>query len=257
VVPSTQPAAPGSPTPTGQLGRVIVTSDLDTTRDIIAPSLGAATYTIGPKQIESTPQGEDAPFQQVLLRAPGVVEDSYGQVHVRGEHANLTYRVNGVLLPEGLNGFGQELDTRLIQSVTLIDGSLPAQFGFRTAGVVDVTTKSGESLDHNELSLYGGSNNTFQPAVEFGGTTGKLDYFVTASGNHNDLGIENTTSSSSAIHDRTNQERFFTYLSYHIDDTSRISLLLNASDSDFQIPDTPGLAATFPVAGHPNALAAN
>ena len=257
VVPSTQPAAVESSTPASQLGRVLVTSDLDATRDSIAPSLGAVTYTIGPKQIESTPQGEDAPFQQVLLRAPGVVEDSFGQVHVRGEHANLTYRVNGVLLPEGLNGFGQELDTRLIQSVTLIDGSLPAQFGFRTAGVVDVTTKSGASLDHNEISLYGGSDNTFQPAVEFGGSDGKLDYFVTGSGLHNDLGIENTTSSSSAIHDRTNQERLFTYLSYHIDDTSRISLLLNGSDSDFQIPNTPGLVPTFPIAGHPNALTAN
>jgi outer membrane receptor protein involved in Fe transport len=257
VVPSTQPAAVESSTPASQLGRVLVTSDLDATRDSIAPSLGAVTYSIGPKQIESTPQGEDAPFQQVLLRAPGVVEDSFGQVHVRGEHANLTYRVNGVLLPEGLNGFGQELDTRLIQSVTLIDGSLPAQFGFRTAGVVDVTTKSGASLDHNEISLYGGSDNTFQPAVEFGGSDGKLDYFVTGSGLHNDLGIENTTSSSSAIHDRTNQERLFTYLSYHIDDTSRISLLLNGSDSDFQIPNTPGLVPTFPIAGHPNALTAN
>ena len=71
-----------------------------------------------------------------------MVQDSFGQVHVRGEHNNLTYRVNGILLPEGLNGFGQELDTRLIQSVTLIDGTLPAEFGFRTAGIVDVTTKS-------------------------------------------------------------------------------------------------------------------
>jgi outer membrane receptor protein involved in Fe transport len=256
--PATQPAGtqPSSPLPS-ELGKVVVTSDLDETRDRIAPSLGAVTYTIGPKQIESTPRGEDAPFQQVLLRAPGVVEDSFGQVHVRGEHANLTYRVNGVLLPEGLNGFGQELDTRLIQSVTLIDGSLPAQFGFRTAGVVDVTTKSGDTLDHNEISLYGGSYNTFQPAVEFGGTIGKLDYFVTGYGNHNSLGLENPTSSYRAIHDDTNQERLFTYLSYRIDDTSRVSLLLNASDSDFQLPDTPGLAPAFPVAGHPNAGTAN
>jgi outer membrane receptor protein involved in Fe transport len=256
-VPSTQPTAGQTPVPNGQLGRILVTSDLDATRDFIAPSLGAGTYTIGPKQIEETPEGEDAPFQQVLLRAPGVVEDSFGQVHIRGEHANLTYRVNGVLLPEGLNGFGQELDSRLIQSVTLIDGSLPAEFGFRTAGIVDVKTKSGESLDHNELSLYGGSQNTFEPSVEFGGVDGKLDYFVTGSGLHNDLGIENTASSSQAIHDRTNQERLFTYLSYHIDDTSRISLLLNASNSDFQIPNTPGFPATFPIAGHPNALSAN
>jgi outer membrane receptor protein involved in Fe transport len=250
--PATQPTTSPS-----ELGKVVVTSDLDEVRDQIAPAVGAVKYTIGPNQIEATPQGEDAPFQQVLLRAPGVVEDSFGQVHIRGEHANLTYRVNGVLLPEGLNGFGQELDTRLIQSVTLIDGSLPAQFGFRTAGVVDVTTKSGDTLEGNEISLYGGSYNTFKPSVMFGGTEGKLDYFVTGSSNHNDLGLENPTSSSQAIHDRTNQERLFTYLSYRIDDTSRISLLLNASNSDFQLPNTPRLTPAFAVAGHPNAASAN
>jgi outer membrane receptor protein involved in Fe transport len=230
---------------------VVVTSELDRDRDQIAPSLGAVTYTMGANQIQSTPKGEDAPFQQVLLRAPGVVADSFGQVHVRGEHANLTYRVNGVILPEGLNGFGQELDTHLIDSVTLIDGSLPAQFGFRTAGIVDVTTKSGATLDHNELSLYGGSFNTVQPSIQLGGTDGKVDYFVAGSSNHNDLGIENTTSSPRAVHDTTNQQRLFAYTSYRIDDTSRVSLLLNASNSDFQIPDTPGLPQAFALAGHP------
>src|ERR1700722_5550217 len=120
-------------TESSDLPTVIVTSDLDQSREQIAPSLGAVTYTQGPDQIAAVPSGEDATFQQVLLRAPGVVEDSFGQEHVRGEHANLTYRVNGVLLPEGISsvgGFGQELDTHLASSVTLITGSLPAQFGF-------------------------------------------------------------------------------------------------------------------------------
>src|SRR6185437_13401494 len=103
------------------------------------------------------PGGENAPFQQVLLRTPGVVQDSFGQVHVRGEHANLAYRINGVMLPQDISnvgGFGQALDTRIVQSVTVIKGSLPAQFAFHTAGVVDVTSKSGASLNHNEFTLY-------------------------------------------------------------------------------------------------------
>lgn len=242
--------APPKGTEPGQLGKVVVTSELDIARSLIAPSLGAATYTIGPDQIQNIPGGSNAPFQQVLVRAPGVVEDSFGQEHVRGEHANLTYRVNGVLLPQPLNGFGQELDTRLIQNFTLIDGSLPAQFGFHTAGIADITTKSGETLNSNELSLYGGSNDTFQPSLQFGGTQGKFDYFITTSFNHNDIGIENPTSSHRPLHDYTNQEKLFGYFAYRPDDTSRISLLVNASDSDFQIPNTPGLAPAFPLAGH-------
>ena len=262
--PTTAPTTAGidviSPVPTSttpapqQQGNVVVTSDLDAARSNIAPPLGAAIYSIGQAQIETTPQGENATFQQVLLRAPGVVEDSYGQEHVRGEHANLTYRVNGIILPEGLNAFGQELDTRLIDSVTLIDGSLPAQFGFRTAGIVDVQTKSGKTLQSNQVSFYGGGNETYNPSVEFGGTSGKLDYFFTGSSLHNDLGLENTTSSYQALHDNTDQQRLFGYTAYRIDDTSRVSLLFNASNADFQLPDTTGLPPLNALAGHPNAL---
>jgi hypothetical protein len=52
---------------------------------------------------------------------------SFGQIHVRGDHANLQYRLNGIILPEGLNVFGQVFQTRLAHSVSLITGALPAQ----------------------------------------------------------------------------------------------------------------------------------
>jgi outer membrane receptor protein involved in Fe transport len=259
---TTGPANPGSIV-TGQtispakIGKVFVTSDLDRDRDQIAPPLGASTYTIGPNQIEATPGGDNASFQQALLRAPGVVEDNDGQIHVRGEHANLTYRINGILLPDAINAFGQAIDTRLVQSTTLIDGTLPAQFGFRTAGIVDIITKSGDNLNSNEISIYGGRNETFQPSIQLGGSNGNLDYFVTLDGLHNDLGIENTTSGTQAIHDNTDQQHFFGYLSDRIDSTSRISLIANFSNADFQIPDTAGLPAQYPLAGHPNAAFAN
>lgn len=239
------------------LPAITVTGDLDKARDQIAPSLGAVTYTIGQNQIQSMPQGENAPFSQVLLRAPGVVADSFGEVHVRGEHGDLTYRVNGVLLPEGLNGFGQEIDTRLIKSVTLVDGSLPAQFGFRTAGIVDVSTKSGSQLSGGDFSIYGGGYDTINPSLQYGGTSGKLDYFATASYLHNNIGIENPTSSHYPIHDTTDQGKLFTYLSYKIDDTSRLSLLLNGSYADFQLPNTPGLPQKYELAGTPSADSAN
>jgi outer membrane receptor protein involved in Fe transport len=257
--PSTIPTTPTSqsanapavaPAPIGQ---VLVTSDLDRDRDQIAPPLGANTYTIGPNQIEATPQGNNANFQQVILRSPGVVEDSYGQIHVRGEHANLTYRLNGILLPDTVNTFSQAIDTRLIESSTLIDGSLPAQFGFRTAGIVDVSSKAGDTLNANEISIYGGGNESWQPSIQLGGSQGKFDYFFTIDGLHNDLGIENTTAGAQAIHDNTDQQHFFSYLSYRLDSSSRVSLLLNFSNADFQIPDTAGLPAIYPLAGHPKA----
>ncbi|WP_233140543.1 TonB-dependent receptor [Acetobacter sp. DsW_063] len=215
-----------------------VVGHLNRERARIFPGLGAVDYHIDQHQIAVTPGGQNAAFNQILLRVPGVVLDSYGEVHVRGEHGGLTYRVNGVLLPEGLNGFGQELDTRMIESVDLLTGALPAQFGFRTAGVVDVTAKSGESLKHNQMSLYGGSYNTFVPSIQLGGQHGKLDYFTTVSFTRNNIGIENPSAAFRAVHDVTRQEKGFSYLSYQIDDASRVSLLSSASYADFEIPNS-------------------
>jgi outer membrane receptor protein involved in Fe transport len=244
-------ASEGAAGPTSRLGKVVVTSDLDVARQQIAPNIGATSYTQTPAQIQNIPGGSNAPFQQVLLRAPGVVEDSFGQEHVRGEHANLTYRINGVLLPQPISQFAQELDTRLVDSVSLVTGSLPAQYGFHTAGIVDVQTKSGDTLSHNELSLYGGSFDTFNPSVQVGGTSGKLDYFVTASYLHSNIGIENPLPTYRALHDYTNQYRAFGYFSYRLDPENRVSLLMNGTIADFELPNSRGLPQAFTLAGTP------
>jgi hypothetical protein len=83
-----------SPTPdTATAEQVTVTSqELDISREAIVPNLGATRYTIGPDRLDSQAQGENAQFNQTILRFPGVAQDSFGQLHVRGEHANLQYR---------------------------------------------------------------------------------------------------------------------------------------------------------------------
>ena len=242
-----QPAVTDGSTNVVTLDKTTVVGHLDEAREQIVSSLGATSYLITSDQIADLAQGANAPFNQVLLRAPGVAQDSAanGGLHVRGEHGNLQYRINDVLLPEGISGFGQELDTRFVDSVQLITGSLPAQYGFRTAGVVDIHTKSGTSLTGGEVQLYGGSYNTVRPSLEYGGSSGKLSGYVTGSYNHNDLGIENPTASSTAIHDVTEQYKLFTHVSYLLDDTSRLSFIGSASSSDFQVPNTPGQPGPF------------
>src|SRR5438067_13154973 len=88
--------APPNPSasPTRSLGTatapsVVVTSEeLDISREQIVPSLGATRYTIGPDRLGQQSQGQDAPFNHTILRFPGVAQDSLGQLHLRGQHAN-------------------------------------------------------------------------------------------------------------------------------------------------------------------------
>jgi len=235
------PTTSGGSTNVTQLENVTVVGKLDQARNQIMPDLGATKYEVDKTQIATVPMGENAPFNQVILRTPGVAQDGLGQFHLRGEHANVQYRINDVLLPEGITGFGQELDTRFVDSMSLITGSLPAQYGFRTAGIVDIRTKSGAFDSGGQVSMYGGSYDWLQPSAEFGGSKGKLNYFVDGSYTHNNVGVENPTASANPIHDQTDQGKAFTYLSYVLDDTSRISVMGSASYDNFEIPNTPGL----------------
>jgi len=246
-VPTANADTTGSSTNVANLGNITVIGRLNQARDQIIPDLGATAHTFDKEQIQTLSQGANAPFNEVVLRAPGVAQDSAanGDLHVRGEHANLQYRINDVLLPEGITGFGLELDPRFVDSMQLITGSLPAAYGFRTAGVVDIHTKSGAFENGGTLDLYGGSYNTFRPSFDFGGTQGPWDYFVDGSFDQNSLGIENPTPSKSAIHDQTYQYKSFLYGSRILSDTSRVTVMGSASYSTFQVPNTPGLAGPF------------
>src|SRR5438132_11643826 len=106
----------------------VVAKQLDIARQQIQPSLGATVYDFGRQAIETQPQGDNQSFNRLLLQAPGVTQDSFGQLHVRNEHANTQFRINGRQLPEGINGFGQALQTRHANPVALVTGSLPAHY---------------------------------------------------------------------------------------------------------------------------------
>src|SRR3954462_10895678 len=167
------PSPSGSPSGMAQVQDVVVQSqELDVSREQIVPSLGATRYTIGPDRIDSQAQGENAPFNQTILRFPSVAQDSFGQLHVRGEHANLQYRIDDVLLPESIPGFGPELATRFADNISLITGALPAQFGFRTTGVIDIHTKNGAVFQQGQASLHVGSFDTIEPSLEYGTVLG-------------------------------------------------------------------------------------
>jgi TonB dependent receptor len=233
------PAAAGTTSMTLETVEVI-SQQLEAARLQIQPSLGASTYYFGPEALETVPQGENAPLNQVLLQMPGVAQDSFGQIHVRGEHANVQFRINGVELPEGLSVFGQALETRFARSVSLLTGALPAQYGFFTAGVLDIQTKTGLTNPGLALTMYGGSFNWLEPSFEYGGHEGPVDWYFTGDHLSNERGIENPAPTYNAIHDATQQIHGFSYMSGIIDPNTRVSLLGGAFDGRFQIPNNPG-----------------
>ena len=221
--------------------------------NIVAP-IGASTHEINHQAIEALPQGTNTPLDKVLLQAPGVSQDSAasGELHVRNEHGNVAYRINGIMLPDGVGAFGQILDSSIIGKLDLITGALPAQFGLRTAAVVDIQTRTDAFNNSGSVSVYGGSHNTITPSFEYGGTVGQTQYFVSGRYFGTSLGLENPTPGNEAIHDWSSQQKGFLYLSTVLDPTSRLTLISGVANGTYQIPNNPGQTANFTAFGVSN-----
>jgi outer membrane receptor protein involved in Fe transport len=243
------PSPPSPPSPAETVARQ--TEALDTARADLTPSGGANTFGLDRQAIAALPQGDNTPIEKVLLQAPGVTQDSKasGDIHVRNEHANLQYRVNGIMLPEGAAGFGQFLETSFISTLNLVTGALPAQYGLRTAGIVDITARTGSAEPEGSIGIYGGSRSTLTPSVEYGGTAGRTQYFFTSRGLWSAEGLENPLPTLNPIHDWTQQGRAFGYTSTLLDPDTRLTTLAGVSIQHFQIPNQPGLPPQFTAFG--------
>ncbi|GIL39082.1 TonB-dependent receptor [Roseiterribacter gracilis] len=233
-----------------QAEEIVVTARrLDEQRNGLSPRTGASQYVFDQTAIDLQPQGPDRSFNRLLLQAPGVVQDGEGGIRIRGDHANLQYRLNGVLIPEGVGGFGDTFETRFANKIELLTGALPAQYGYRTAGVIEIETKDGARDKGGSVSLYGGSNGTIKPSADDGGSSGTWSWYVSGSYLRSDRGLDSPTPGRDALHDATEQGRGFVYLSNVLNSDTRVSIIAGSSASRFEIPNTPGQDVAFPLNG--------
>ena len=237
----------------------VTAQKLSEARTGIQTQTGASAYNITAENIEAQPGGENEQLNQVILQAPSVVQDSFGQFHVRGEHAALQYRLNGVILPEGISVFGQTLDPRLVGSMNLLTGALPAEYGLVTGGIVDVKTKTGLFQPGGQVGIYGGSHSELEPSFDYGGSAGSFNYFVSGDYLTDTLGIESPDGSADPLHDRTTQYHGFAYLEDILDEHSSVSAALGVSNDRFEIPNSRGLepSSGFVVNGQTDFLSNN
>jgi outer membrane receptor protein involved in Fe transport len=227
----------------------VTAAKLDDSRNDLAPTTGGSSFSFAKDDIENLPQGQMTSLNQVLLRAPGVAQNSYGQLHVRGDHGNIQYRINGVMLPEGISGFGQTLDTHFADSIDFMTGALPAQYGYRSAGVVDIKTKSGAFAKGGRSEIMIGGNNTIGLNQQISGYKDNLNYYLSASYLQNNRGIEPPTASKDPIHDDTAQDKLFGYFSYLISETKRLNVIVANADNRFQIPNNPNQTTNYELNG--------
>ncbi len=227
----------------------IKASSADLPRAAIDSRTGTGSFHFNQKAIDNLPQGRNSPLKSLLLQAPGVAQDTFGQLHVRGDHGDIQYRINGIIIPESIGGFGNAFGTRFIDHVDFLTGTLPAEYGYRTAGIVDITTKGAQDTNGGVVSMYGGSYNTLEPALEFGGSKGRWNYYLSGTYLQNDIGIEPPTCGTKPIHDTTKQNRAFGYTSFLLNEETEVGAMFGHFLGNFQIPNDPAQNPAFQLAG--------
>jgi outer membrane receptor for ferrienterochelin and colicins len=217
--------------------------------DVVSPlppiqyKASSETYALSRKDVEILPRGNNNTIADVLLTVPSVAYGALGQTHIRQDHANQQFRIDGVPIPQGVSStFTDVISPRMWERADIILGGMEAQYGNKTAMVVDITSKSGSRPGFGSAQIFGGSNQTLNPSFEYGGTIGeKVRFYVLNSHTTTNRGIEPPTLGHSVFHDQ--HERNQTYLrgDYQHDNRNSLSWVFLNSVAKYQIPTSPGL----------------
>ena len=209
------------------------------------------TYSISRKNIEELPRGNNVELQDVLITIPGAVYGSLKQVHIRQDHANIQLRIDGVPIPDTVSStFSDVISPRAWERADIILGGMEAQYGNKTAAVLDITTKSGTKPGFGSAQMLGGSNNTINPSLEYGGTVGeKFRFYVLNSYTATNRGIEPPTLGHSIFHGQSERNQTFMRGDYQHDNSNNFSFVFLNSVAKYQIPTLPGQTTNTTVTG--------
>ena len=175
----------------------------------------------------------------VTLESPGVTADSNGMFHGLGDHAENSFSVDGQpITDQQSKAFSNQLPDTAVQSMQVIEGAPPAEYGDKTSLVIQVTTRSGQG-DTKPTGQVNYSYGTF------GSSSGGFDLGYGKQNWGNFLSVDglNTGRFLDApefvvFHDKGNEENSFDRVDYQIDTADSVHLNLNYSRSWFQTPNT-------------------
>ncbi len=175
----------------------------------------------------------------VTLASPGVAADSNGLFHGLGDHAENSFSIDGQPITDQQSKvFSNQLPVDAVQSLEVIDGAPPPEFGGKTSLVIVATTRSGlgVSTPHGDLTAsygtFGSTNGAFD--LSYGGP--RWGNFISINGL--DTGRFLDPPEFTVLHDKGNEENVFDRIDFKPNDKDTFSLKLQFTRSWFQTPNT-------------------
>ncbi len=205
---------------------------------------GSSATVVTRPQLEALPGGDTQTIAHLVEMQPGIVADNtFGfATHVRGADGAVLYVIDGIpMFPPPLGSLGQTQDTlptRLVQSLEVLTGGFPVEYGYALGGVVDVVTRRPAAEPTAEAQLTYGSYNLTDVAADYSQSYGKLSAVASADFIQTDRGFD-TPDAIEILHDYRIGGNGFAKLDYEIDSHDRLSLIGTYEEDQFQIPIDP------------------
>ncbi|MGC2333851.1 MAG: TonB-dependent receptor [Candidatus Acidiferrales bacterium] len=175
----------------------------------------------------------------VTEASPGIAADSNGLFHGLGDHAENSFSVDGQPITDQQSKvFSNQVPVDAVQSLEVIDGAPPAEYGDKTSVVIDVTTRSGQGMTtpHGDITADYGSFGTANGGFNFGYGGQNWGNFISVSGLNTSRFLD--PPEFVVMHDKGNEENVFDRLDYQLTQADSIHLNLGFSRSWFQTPNS-------------------
>jgi hypothetical protein len=175
----------------------------------------------------------------VTLSTPGIAADSNGLFHGLGDHAENSFSLDGQPVTDQQSKvFSNQIPLDSVQSLEVISGAPPAEFGGKTSVVIDVTTRSGQGVTTPHGSVTASYGSFGSPSAAFDLAYGGQNWgnFISASGL--DSGRFLDPPEFSVMHDKGNLEDVFDRVDYQFSTADSVHLNLGFTRSWFQTPNS-------------------
>jgi hypothetical protein len=175
----------------------------------------------------------------VTLSTPGVAADSNGLFHGLGDHASNSFSVDGQSITDQQSKvFSNQIPANSIQSIEVISGAPPAEYGGKTSLVIVATTRSGQGVTKPTGSItssYGSFGSAFA-GFDLAYGRKKWGNFIEVDGLNTGRFLD--PPEFTVFHDKGNEQNVFDRVDYNITAVDSIHLDLNYSRSWFQTPNS-------------------
>jgi hypothetical protein len=224
-----------------QLGVASVKQTVDVfSGNLLEPEKTAPSVVIDRNRILTFPTSQPSrSTEEIVATAPGWTEDANGRLHARGVEYQVQYSIDGIPVTDTIaDTFASSPDPRNFRSVEVTTSNIPAEYGNKLSGIIAINSRSGREIpEEGNVSLSGGSFNTFEGSFDYGGHTKRWGYLLSVAGTRTDRFLDPPTLEN--FHNRGRSGKGFFKLDYSPSERDLLRFNLFLDGQRFDVPNLP------------------